>query len=326
CWRPTTLCASLTNSARPASAPPPLPLRGGSSLSASSPLTRRRVTVTSAPGRSSMAHPRARSRRSWRSRMPPLPRITWRKGTWGTGATSCFTPRPCSARSSASSRRWPRPPRRRLAASRATSIFCAWQANPSHARPRNRLIMPSCSAAVVPVDLGWSDIGSWSTVWDVLDHDAAGNATDGPVVMLDSRNSLARSEEPVLTTVVGLDDVIVVSTADAVLVSARAKAEQVKTLVEQLKAHNHRAAVEHRRVYRPWGYYQDVDIAPRYKVKRIVVKPGSKLSLQKHFHRSEHWVVVKGTAEVTLGNDVRSVHENESIYIPIGSIHRLANP
>ena len=180
--------------------------------------------------------------------------------------------------------------------------------------------------AVVPADLGWSDISSWSAVWDVIDHDASGNVTDGPVVMLDSRNSLVRSENSVLTTVVGLDDVIVVSTADAVLVSARAKAEQVKTLVEQLKAHNHRAAVEHRRIDRPWGYYQDVDIAPRYRVKRIVVKPGSKLSLQKHFHRSEHWVVVTGTAEVTLGNDVRSVHENESIYIPIGSIHRLANP
>jgi mannose-1-phosphate guanylyltransferase/mannose-6-phosphate isomerase len=181
-------------------------------------------------------------------------------------------------------------------------------------------------AAVVPTDLGWSDIGSWSSVWDVLDHDAAGNATDGPVVMLDSRNSLVRSEESVLTTVVGLDDVIVVSTADAVLVSARSKAEQVKALVEQLKANNHRAAVEHRRIYRPWGYYQDVDAAPRYRVKRIVVKPGSKLSLQKHFHRSEHWVVVKGTAEITLGDDVRTVHENESLYIPIGSIHRLANP
>ena len=181
-------------------------------------------------------------------------------------------------------------------------------------------------AAVVPTDLGWSDIGSWSSVWDVLDHDDAGNATDGPVVMLDSRNSLVRSEESVLTTVVGLDDVIVVSTADAVLVSTRSKAEQVKALVEQLKANNHRAAVEHRRIYRPWGYYQDVDAAPRYRVKRIVVKPGSKLSLQKHFHRSEHWVVVKGTAEITLGNDVRAVHENESLYIPIGSIHRLANP
>ena len=180
-------------------------------------------------------------------------------------------------------------------------------------------------AAVVPADLGWSDIGSWDSVWDVLDHDAAGNATDGPVVVMDCHNSLVRSDESVLTTVVGLDDVIVVSTADAVLVASRTKAEQVKALVEQLKLHNHRAAVEHRRMYRPWGYYQDIDIAARYRVKRIVVKPGSLLSLQKHFHRSEHWVVVTGTAEVTLGNDVRSVHENESIYIPIGTVHRLAN-
>ena len=181
-------------------------------------------------------------------------------------------------------------------------------------------------AAVVPADLGWSDVGSWSTVWDLLDHDQAGNATEGPVVMLDSRNSLVRSEDSLLTTVVGLDDVIVISTADAVLVASRAKAEQVRALVEELKASNHRAAIEHRRVYRPWGYYQDVDLAPRYRVKRIVVKPGSKLSLQKHFHRSEHWVVVKGTAEITLGNDARTVHENKSIYIPMGSVHRLANP
>ena len=137
--------------------------------------------------------------------------------------------------------------------------------------------------------------------------------------MLDTHNSLVRSDESVLTTVIGLDDVVVVSTADAVLVSARSKAEQVKKLVEEFKAQNYRAAVEHRRIYRPWGYYQDVDIAPRYRVKRIVVKPGSKLSLQKHFHRSEHWVVVKGTAEVTVGEAVRDVHENESIYIPIGS-------
>jgi mannose-1-phosphate guanylyltransferase/mannose-6-phosphate isomerase len=143
---------------------------------------------------------------------------------------------------------------------------------------------------------------------------------------MDSRNCLVHSEESVLTTVVGLNDVIIVSTADAVLVVSRTKAEQVKALVEELKAHNYPAAVEHRRIYRPWGYYQDVDIAARYRVKRIVVKPGSSLSLQKHFHRSEHWVVVKGTAEVTLGNDVRVVHENESIYIPIGSVHRLANP
>jgi mannose-1-phosphate guanylyltransferase/mannose-6-phosphate isomerase len=181
-------------------------------------------------------------------------------------------------------------------------------------------------AAVVPADLGWSDVGSWSTVWEVLDHDAAGNAASGPVVMLDSRNSLVHSEDPMLTTVVGLDDMIVVATADAVLVASRAKAEQVKALVGELKARNHRAAVEHRRIYRPWGYYQDIDIAGRYRVKRIVVKPGSKLSLQKHFHRSEHWVVVKGTAEVTIGEQVQSVHENESSYIPVGSVHRLANP
>jgi mannose-1-phosphate guanylyltransferase / mannose-6-phosphate isomerase len=181
-------------------------------------------------------------------------------------------------------------------------------------------------AVVVPADFGWSDIGSWSAVWDLLDHDAAGNASDGPVVLLHTRNSLVRSEESILTTVVGLEDAIVISTPDAVLVAARDKAEEVKALVEQLKLQNHRAAVEHRRMYRPWGYYQDVDLAARYRVKRIVVKPGSTLSLQKHFHRSEHWVVVQGTAEVTVHDQVRAVHENESIYIPIGSVHRLANP
>jgi mannose-1-phosphate guanylyltransferase/mannose-6-phosphate isomerase len=181
-------------------------------------------------------------------------------------------------------------------------------------------------AAVVPADLGWSDVGSWNAVWDMLDHDADGNATAGDVVMLDSRNSLVRSEEAILTTVVGLDNVVVVTTADAVLVAARTKAEEVKTLVERLKAKSHRTAFEHRRIYRPWGFYQDIDSEQRFRVKRIVVTPGHKLSLQKHFHRSEHWVVVKGTAEVTVGDDVRSVHENESIYIPIGSIHRLANP
>jgi mannose-1-phosphate guanylyltransferase/mannose-6-phosphate isomerase len=181
-------------------------------------------------------------------------------------------------------------------------------------------------AAVVPADLGWSDIGSWSTVWDVLDHDAAGNATAGRVVLSDTRNSLVRSEESILTTVIGLEDIVVVATSDAVLITPRARAEEVKGLVERLKAQNHPAAVEHRRIYRPWGYYQDVDLASRYRVKRIVVKSGSKLSLQKHFHRSEHWVVVQGTAEVTVNNEVRTVHENESVYIPIGSIHRLANP
>jgi mannose-1-phosphate guanylyltransferase/mannose-6-phosphate isomerase len=140
---------------------------------------------------------------------------------------------------------------------------------------------------------------------------------------MNGRNSLVHADESVLTTIVGLDDVIVVST---VLVAARSKAEDVKALVEELKERNYLGAVEHRRIYRPWGYYQDVDLAARYRVKRIVVKPGGTLSLQKHFHRSEHWVVVKGTAEVTVHDDVRIVHENESIYIPIGAVHRLGNP
>jgi mannose-1-phosphate guanylyltransferase/mannose-6-phosphate isomerase len=181
-------------------------------------------------------------------------------------------------------------------------------------------------AAVMPVDFDWSDIGSWDAVWQVLDRDGEGNAVAGATVVMDSRNSLVRSEQSMLTTVIGLDNVIVVSTADAVLVASREKSETVKVLVERLHAQNRRAAVEHRRVYRPWGYYQDVDFAERFRVKRIVVKPGSKLSLQKHFHRSEHWVVVRGIAEVTLGDEIRSVHENASMYIPLESVHRLANP
>ena len=181
-------------------------------------------------------------------------------------------------------------------------------------------------AAVIPVDVGWSDVGSWSAVWDILDHDLDGNASMGSVVFHDSRNSLARSDDMMLTAVVGLENVIVVATPDAVLVTSRDKAEQVKELIEKLKAQNRQQAVEHLRIYRPWGYYQGVDAGPRYQVKRIVVKPNAKLSLQRHFHRAEHWVVVRGTAEVTIGSEVRMVHENESTYVPIGSVHRLANP
>ena len=181
-------------------------------------------------------------------------------------------------------------------------------------------------AAVVPLDCGWSDVGSWSAVWDALGHDADGNAATGSVVFLDSHNSLAHSDETILTAVVGVDNLVVVATPDAVLVTSRDKAEQVKELVERLKAQNREQAVTHVRVYRPWGYYQGVDAGARYQVKRIVVKPNAMLSLQKHFRRSEHWVVVRGVAEVTIGSDIRTIAENESIYIPIGSVHRLANP
>jgi mannose-1-phosphate guanylyltransferase/mannose-6-phosphate isomerase len=181
-------------------------------------------------------------------------------------------------------------------------------------------------AVVVPVDLGWSDVGSWSAVWDLLQRDSNGNAAIGPALFQNSRNSLVRSDERILTAVLGVDNIVVVTTPDAILVTSRDNAEQVKDLVENLKAQNRQEAVEHLRIYRPWGYYQGVDNGSRYQVKRIVVKPGAKLSLQKHFHRSEHWVVVKGTAEITVGAEIRFVHENESAYIPIGSVHRLANP
>jgi mannose-1-phosphate guanylyltransferase / mannose-6-phosphate isomerase len=181
-------------------------------------------------------------------------------------------------------------------------------------------------AAIVQADMGWSDVGSWDAVWDNLEHDAAGNAVSGPAVILDSHNSLVRADDGVLTAVIGIDNAIVITTGDAVLVASRDKAEEVKALVEQLKSQNRREAVEHRRIYRPWGYYQGVDIGARYQVKRIVVTPGATLSLQKHFHRAEHWVVVKGTAEVTVGEKTYMIHENESVYIPMGNLHRLANP
>ncbi|HVG51578.1 MAG TPA: mannose-1-phosphate guanylyltransferase/mannose-6-phosphate isomerase [Xanthobacteraceae bacterium] len=181
-------------------------------------------------------------------------------------------------------------------------------------------------AAVLPVDFGWSDIGSWGALWSELKHDTAGNSIDGPVAVIDTHNSLIFSDETVLTSVIGLDDVIVVSTSDSVLVVPKSHSEKVKGLVEHLKKSNRKEAIEHRRMYRPWGFYQGVDVGPRHQVKRIVVNPAGKLSLQKHHHRSEHWVVVKGTAEVTINDDVRIVHENESIYVPIGSKHRLVNP
>ena len=181
-------------------------------------------------------------------------------------------------------------------------------------------------AAVVEGRFRWSDIGSWGALWQELDRDDAGNAVDGPTVLMDTRNSLVWSDEAILTAVVGLDDIVVVTTSDAVLVVPKCQSEKVKQLVAALKQGNRRQATEHRRIYRPWGYYQGVDLGPRYQVKRIVVKPGGRLSLQKHFHRSEHWVVVNGTAEVEVNDDKRIVHENESIYVPIGSTHRLTNP
>jgi mannose-1-phosphate guanylyltransferase / mannose-6-phosphate isomerase len=180
-------------------------------------------------------------------------------------------------------------------------------------------------AAVVPADIGWSDVGTWAAVDELSSHDSDGNSVRGHGIVLHAKNVHIRSDDH-LTTVVGVDNVIVVTTQDAVLVLDRAHGDKVKQLVDQLKAENRREALEHKRSYRPWGYYQSIDNGPRYQVKRIVVKPGAQLSLQKHFHRAEHWVVVRGTAEVTRNSEILQVHENESIFLPIGAVHRLANP
>ncbi len=180
-------------------------------------------------------------------------------------------------------------------------------------------------AAVVEGRFRWSDIGSWDAVLEVASRDERGNAASGPVLAVDAKGCVVHAEGR-LTAVLGIEDLIVVTTPDAVLVLPRARAEDVKSLVAELQRQGRAEAKEHRRVHRPWGYYESVDGGDRFQVKRIVVAPGGKLSLQKHHHRAEHWVVVRGTAEVTIGETVQVVHENESIYIPIGSVHRLANP
>jgi len=179
--------------------------------------------------------------------------------------------------------------------------------------------------ALVPADIGWSDVGTWEAVWELSDRDADGNSVRGHGVVLGGRNVHIRSDEH-LTAVVGVEDVVVVTTQDAVLVLHRKHSDQVKALVDHLKATNRREVSEHKRIFRPWGYYQSIDAGARHQVKRIVVKPGDRLSLQKHFHRAEHWIVVKGTAEVDRDGERHLVHENESIYLPIGCVHRLGNP
>ena len=178
--------------------------------------------------------------------------------------------------------------------------------------------------AVVAGHFRWSDIGSWDALFEITAPDAAGNILQGEVVTLDSSDCVIHSPDR-LTAVVGLKDLIVVNTSDAVMVMPRARAQDVRELVDKLKAEKRPEATDHRRTHRPWGYYESIDMGERFQVKRIVVVPGGVLSLQKHRHRAEHWVVVRGTAEVTIGDQVRAVHENESVYIPIGAVHRMAN-
>src|SRR4030088_943198 len=180
-------------------------------------------------------------------------------------------------------------------------------------------------AAVVPVACGWSDVGAWPAGWELSDKDGQGNAAQGAAVFEDSRNCNV-STDRALVALEGVDDLVVVATQDAVLVSRQKDANGLKRLVAKLKTVAPQVTEDHLQVHRPWGNYQSIDAGDRHQVKRIVVKPGSRLSLQKHHHRSEHWIVVRGTARVTVNELVQIVHENESIYIPIGAVHRLENP
>jgi mannose-1-phosphate guanylyltransferase/mannose-6-phosphate isomerase len=180
------------------------------------------------------------------------------------------------------------------------------------------------AAMVLPVDIGWNDVGSWSALWDVAERDADGNARHGDVIAVDSRNSYAYARR--LVALVGVDDMIVVETDDAILVARKDKVQQVKDVVALLKQEQRSQAALHREVHRPWGSYDSVDNGARFQVKRIKVKPGAQLSLQSHTQRAEHWIVVSGTARVTRDNDVFELHANQSTYIPIGAKHRLENP
>ncbi len=181
------------------------------------------------------------------------------------------------------------------------------------------------AARVLPIDVGWNDVGSWAALWQVAEHDGDGNAHHGDVLALDCRDSFAWSERR-LVAMIGLEDMVVVDTDDAVLVARKDAVQKVRDVVAVLKRDKRGEAVLHRKVYRPWGAYDSIDMATRFQVKRITVKPGGRLSLQMHHHRAEHWVVVSGTARVTRGEDVFLLGENESTFIPMGTKHRLENP
>ena len=181
------------------------------------------------------------------------------------------------------------------------------------------------NAVVIAMDVGWSDVGAWSSLWEVSDKDSQGNVIKGDVFTTDSKNNYIFAETGMIATV-GLEDTIVIQTKDAVLVSAKDKTQDVKNIVKQLRSKNRSEHLIHREVYRPWGKYDSIDSGHRYQVKCITVKPGEKLSVQMHHHRAEHWIVVSGTAKVTVDDKVRLVSENESVYVPLGSTHCLENP
>jgi mannose-1-phosphate guanylyltransferase/mannose-6-phosphate isomerase len=191
-------------------------------------------------------------------------------------------------------------------------------------------VMERCPGSSIPIhmvqmDAGWSDLGAWDAVWQVLPKDQHGNAHQGDVLQTDSRNNLVHASSR-LVSLVGVEGLVVIETADAVLVADKSRSQDVKHIVDALARSQRDERSLHRKVHRPWGWYDSVDEGERFKVKRIQVKPKASLSLQKHHHRAEHWIVVKGTAEITCGDQVMTLTENQSTYIPLGKVHRLANP
>lgn len=183
----------------------------------------------------------------------------------------------------------------------------------------------TADAVIVPMDAGWNDIGSWSSLWDISEKDAEGNTVSGDVILQDAKNSYVRADDK-LVAAIGVDDLVVVSTKDALLVSHKDRAQDAKLIVNKLRRDGRVEWELHREVYRPWGKYDSIDNGDRYQVKRITVKPGAKLSVQMHYHRAEHWVVVSGSAKVTNGDQTFLLSENESTYIPVGVVHTLENP
>ena len=219
-----------------------------------------------------------------------------------------------------------------------TQAFASTERDGDFLRPEKRafLAIPSLPfdiavmekterGAVVPLDFDWTDLGDWDSIQSVLPADAAGNTLIGDVMAFDTRNAVVRSDGPLVATI-GLDNVVVIATDDAVLVTSRDSSQKVREVVERLRREERIEADLHTTVHRPWGSYRSLALKGRFQVKEIVVRPGAQLSLQLHHHRSEHWVVVNGTALVTINGEEKVVHETESVYIPVGSSHRLANP
>jgi mannose-1-phosphate guanylyltransferase/mannose-6-phosphate isomerase len=223
--------------------------------------------------------------------------------------------------------------RKAFAARREDEVFVRPDAEAFAAVPAESVdyaVLEKCPGSgadirMVPLDAGWNDLGAWDAVWQVAPQDAQGNAATGDVLLHDSQGTLVHATHR-LVGVIGLQDVVVVETADAVLVSDRARSQEVKAIVQALQLQKREEHSAHRKVHRPWGWYDSIDTGERFQVKRIGVKPGASLSLQKHHHRAEHWIVVKGTAEVTCGEKKLLLTENQSTYIPLGEVHRLANP